>query len=74
MRWLKLGLVSLIGLLLLSNISFGQTSRKKTTKKKTSTATTANTNLTDNEISGGLKEALLPVRFAVESLGRKTVF
>ena len=62
MRWLKVGVLSLVCLGLLANFSFAQTKKKKTT-------------VTDTEISGGLKEALSKgVKFAVDSLGKEDGF
>ncbi len=70
MRYLKLGFAGLICLVLLANISFGQTSRKRKAPVKPQT-----TNVTDAEIAGGLKEALSKgVRFAVDNLGRENGF
>ena len=46
-----------------------------TTTTATTTQTASNTNLTDNEITGGLKEALFNgVRFAVDTLGKENGF
>lgn len=82
MNKLKIGFVSLVCLALFSSVSFGQTKRKRIVKNKpvavtkpTTTQTASNTTLTDNEISGGLKEALVKgVRFAVDTLGRENGF
>lgn len=47
----------------------------KTTTTPTTTKTSSNATLTDNEISGGLKEALFNgVKFAVDSLGKENGF
>src|SRR6185295_8229699 len=43
--------------------------------KPTTVKTSSNTNLTDNEITGGIKEALFKgIRFAIEQLGRENGF
>ena len=48
---------------------------KTTTTVPTTTQTASNTNLTDNEITGGLKEALFSgVKFAVNTLGKENGF
>ena len=61
MRWLKFGLFSFVCLGLLSSVSFAQRNK--------------NTNVTDSEIAGGLKEALSKgVKSAVDSLGREDGF
>ena len=61
MRWLRFGVLSLVCLVLLASVSFGQRNRKA--------------NVTDAEISGGLKEALAKgVKSSVDSLGRENGF
>ena len=82
MRLLKFGFISIICLSLLGTAAFGQTKRKRVVKKKPTATptvpvaqTAANTTLTDDEITGGLKEALAKgVRFAVDSLGKEDGF
>lgn len=60
MRWIKFGLLGLVCLGLLTNVSSAQ--KKKTT-------------VTDAEINGGLKEALSKgVKFAVDNLGKEDGF
>lgn len=66
----------ILGLSLSANL-FSQTTKKKPTKKpKTTPAqTAANTTLTNDEVTGGLKEALSRgVKFAVDTLGRDNGF
>jgi hypothetical protein len=91
MRLLKLTTTILTFLLMFSLFGnvFAQTKKKKTTKKTTTTKTTtvkptptptptpnaSNTTLSDNEITGGLKEALFNgVKFAVDTLGKENGF
>jgi hypothetical protein len=71
MNLLKFGLTGLICVVLFASLSFGQTTRKrKATVRQTNT-----TNVSDTEISGGLKEALAKgVRFAIDNLGRENGF
>lgn len=72
MKYLKLGLAGIIAIALFSVGAAAQT-KKKTTKKKTTTVSSST--LTDNEIVGGLKEALgNGVKFAVDTLGRENGF
>jgi len=63
MKLLKYGLWGFVFAILIANISFAQTKKKKTTT------------VTDTEITGGLKEALTKgVKFAVDSLGKEDGF
>jgi hypothetical protein len=79
MKGLKLFLMGAL-ILTLAADSFAQTSKKKRKRvvktPTTATAPTAsNTTLTDNEITGGLKEALFNgIKFAVNTLGRENGF
>lgn len=74
MKHLKLGLAGIIAIALFSVGAEAQT-KKKTTKKKTTKTTVSAASLTDNEIVGGLKEALgNGVKFAVDTLGRENGF
>jgi hypothetical protein len=71
MRRLKLSIAGLMCVGLLVSFSFGQTTRKRRTIVKNPTTS----NVTDSEISGGLKEALAKgVRFAIDNLGRENGF
>ena len=71
MSFMKFGLTGLICVVLFAGLAFGQTTRKR---KATVRQTTA-TNVSDTEISGGLKEALSKgVRFAIDNLGRENGF
>lgn len=73
MNLLKSGLTGLICVILLASSAFGQTiKRRKTIVRKTTTTTS---NVSDSEISGGLKDALFNgVKSAVNNLGRENGF
>lgn len=75
MKVLKIFLIAALTLTFFIGVS-AQTKRKRVVKTKpTTTRTTSNQNLTDNEISGGLKEALFGgIKFAVSTLGRDNGF
>jgi Protein of unknown function (DUF4197) len=80
MRILRILLVAVLAFTL-SGVAIGQTKRKKTVKKpvvvkpKVVVASPTNTALTDNEITGGLKEALFNgVKSAVRLLGKENGF
>lgn len=69
MSWLKFGFTGLICFVLLTGVSFGQTTKKKVVKKTTTST------VSDTEITGGLKEALSNgVKFAIDNLGKENGF
>jgi Protein of unknown function (DUF4197) len=86
MRFLKI-ILSLLLVFAFSSAILAQTKKKKVVKKKTAitkttintpkivTTTSANSTLTDDEVTGGLKEALSKgVKFAIDSLGKENGF
>lgn len=69
MRLFKFSIISLVLVFLISNAAFAQT---RTTRNN---RTTRNTNVSNSEISSGLKEALFQgVRNAVDDLGQRNGF
>jgi Protein of unknown function (DUF4197) len=86
MRLLKILLIATLTLTFSSGVLAQTKKKKKKTTKTTTTSTTTttpikttstsnNTTLTDNEITGGLKEALFSgVKFAVNTLGKENGF
>lgn len=72
MRLFKLSILLLVTLVIFSNLTFAQT-RRTTTRRATNTS--QSTNLSDNEISDGLRQALFQgVRKAIDDLGRRNGF
>ena len=72
MRFFRFAVFSLIALIVFSNLSFAQTRQTRTNRTY---QTNRNTNLSDFDISSGLKEALFQgVRNAVDNLGRRNGF
>ncbi len=80
MRIVRILLVAMLAFTV-SVVAIGQTKKKKTVKKpvavkpKVVVVKQPNTTLTDNEVTGGLKEALSKgVRFAIDTLGKENGF
>lgn len=72
MRWFRFVGFSLAALLVLANLSAAQT---RTTKPGKTNQTNRNTNISNSDISSGLKEALFKgMRNAIDNLGRENGF
>src|SRR5215204_1501705 len=70
MIWLRLSFAALVCFVLLTGISFGQT-----TRSRRSTTTRQTSNVTNTDIADGLKEALFQgVKNAIRDLGRENGF
>jgi hypothetical protein len=72
MRFFRLAIFSLAVLFIFSNLSFAQTRTNRTNRTN---QTNRNTNISNSDISSGLKEALFQgVRRAIDNLGQRNGF
>jgi hypothetical protein len=69
MRWFRIAVFSIAALIAFSNLSFAQTRTNRTNQ------TNRNTNISNSDISNGLKDALFQgVKNAIDNLGRRNGF
>jgi hypothetical protein len=75
MRLLRFAIFSFAALFIFSNLSFAQTRTTRTNRTNKTIQTNRNTNVSNSDISSGLKEALFQgVRNAIDNLGRQNGF